>query len=49
MRTYCKQIPEYILEAAKGNMTSETKDNSITSKMSLKTGKPAGTIIQSES
>ena len=36
MKTYCKQIPEYILEAAKGNMTSEKKDNSITSKMSLK-------------
>ena len=49
MRTYYKQIPEYILEAAKGNMTSEKKDNSLTSKMSLKTGNPAGPIIQSES
>ena len=38
-----KQIPEYIMQAARGNITTEKKDNSIASKILLNNGKPART------
>ena len=39
-----KQIPEYIMQAARGNITTERKGNNIASKILLKMGKPADTI-----
>ena len=41
-----KQIPEYIMQAARGNITTEQKDNNIASKILLKNGKPADTIMK---
>ena len=40
-----KQIPEYTMQAAKGNITTGKKDNDVASKILLKNGKPADTII----
>ena len=39
-----KQIPEYIMQAARGNITTEKKDHNIASKILLKNGKPADSI-----
>ena len=41
-----KQMPEYIMQAARGNITTEKKDHNIASKIFilLKNGKPADTI-----
>ena len=39
-----KQMPEYIMQAARGNITTEKKDHNIASKILLKNGKPANSI-----
>ena len=37
---HVKQIPEYIMQAARGNMTTEKKDSNVASKILLKNGQP---------